>query len=167
MKYRNGLFAALLLVCVVLPASADTPSRRSSYILELLVGSWLVTYNVEAFGFPIPILLSFTRDGVMIETDTPAPTPVGNLGTLILSNGHGEWEAKGSKEFSYLYRKLIYQEDGLTPFGTTRTTATGTVSKGGAELNADLLIEFLDRNGNVLLAAPGTATGTKIRVEKP
>jgi hypothetical protein len=172
MRSRKNWFAGLLLACAVIagsgiPAAADTPTGRSAQIFELLVGSWLVTYDVQAFGFPIPILLSFTGDGVMIETDTPAPTPVGNLGTLILSNGHGEWEPTGFRQFSYLYRKLVYQQDGLTPFGTTRTTATGTISNDSAQLKANLLIEFLDVNGNVLLAAPGTATGTKIRIEKP
>jgi hypothetical protein len=173
MESAKRLCAGLLLACAVIgssseiPASADTPTGRSSQIFDVLVGSWLVTYDVQAFGFPIPILLSFTHDGIMIETDTPAPTPVGSLGTLILSNGHGEWEPTGFGQFSFLYRKLIYQEDGLTPFGTTRTTATGTVGNDGTELKANLLIEFLDRNGNVLLSAPGTATGTKIRLEKP
>ena len=173
MRYGKGLFPALLLACAVIgtssgiPAAADTTTGRSAPIFDLLVGSWLVTYDVQAFGFPIPILLSFTRDGVMIETDTPAPTPVGNLGTLILSNGHGEWEPTGFRQFSYLYRKLIYQQDGLTPFGTTRTRATGTIGNDGSQLKANLLIEFLDRNGNVLLTAPGSATGTKIRLEKP
>jgi|SRR6516165_7984217 len=139
MRYGKGLFPALLLACAVIgtssgiPAAADTTTGRSAPIFDLLVGSWLVTYDVQAFGFPIPILLSFTRDGVMIETDTPAPTPVGNLGTLILSNGHGEWEPTND----------------------------------GAQLTANLLIEFLDRNGNVLLTAPGSATGTKIRIEQP
>jgi hypothetical protein len=173
MRYGKGLFSALLLACAVIatssgiPTSADTPTGRFAHILDLLVGSWLVTYDVQAFGFPIPILLSFTRDGVMIETDTPAPTPVGNLGTPILSNGHGEWEPTSFRQFSYLYRKLVYQEDGLTPFGTTRTTATGTIGDDGAQLKANLLIEFLDLKGNVLLAASGTATGTKIGIEKP
>ena len=173
MKSRTRLFAALVLACTVIgpgsgiPASADNPAGRSAYIFDLLVGSWLVTYDVQAFGFPIPILLSFTRDGVMIETDTPAPTPVGSLGTLILSNGHGDWEPTGFRQFSYLYRKLVYQQDGLTPFGTTRTTATGTISNDGSQLTANLLIEFLDRDGKVLLAAPGTANGTRIRIEKP
>ena len=173
MRSRKGLFRALLLAYAVIgtssgiPASADTPTGRSAQIFDLLVGSWLTTYDVQAFGFPIPILLSFTRDGVMIETDTPAPTPVGNLGTLILSNGHGEWQPTGFRQFSYLYRKLVYEQDGLTPFGTTRTTATGTITNDGAQLTANLLIEFLDRNGNVLLTAPGSATGTKIRIEQP
>ena len=173
MKSRTRLFAALALACAVIgpgsgiPASADNPAGRSAYIFASLVGSWLVTYDVQAFGFPIPILLSFGRDGVMIETDTPAPTPVGNLGTLILSNGHGEWVPMGVRQFTYLYRKLVYEQDGLTPFWTTRTTATGTIDNGGSLLKANLLIEFLDQNGNVLLAAPGTATGTKITLEKP
>ena len=173
MRCRKGLFLALLLACTIIgtstgiPASADTPTGRSSLIFDLLVGSWLVTYDVPAFVFPIPILLSFTRDGVMIETDTPAPTPVGNLGTLILSNGHGDWEPTGFRQFAYLYRKLVYHQDGLTPFGTTRTTATGTINNDGSQITANLLIEFLDVNGNVVLTAPGTATGTRISVEKP
>ena len=161
MRYRKGLFQALLLACAVIAtssgisASADPPTGRSSPIFDLLVGSWLVTYDVQAFGFPIPILLSFTRDAVMIETDTPAPTPVGNLGTLILSNGHGEWEPTGFRQFSYLYRKLVYQQDGLTPFGTTRTTAAGTISNDGSQLTANLLIE-VSRPGR-----EGSAGGTR------
>ena len=133
-----------------------------------LVGSWLVTYDVEAFGVVIPILLSFGRDGVMIETDSPAPTPVGALGTLILSNGHGAWEPTARKgTFAYLYRKLVYQQDGFTPFGTTKTQATGTISADGMQFEATILIEFLDTDGQIKLSAPGTATGTRIHVERP
>ena len=116
---------------------------------------------------PIPILLSFGSDGVMIETDSPAPTQVESLGVLILSNGHGAWEPKRGGEFAYLYRKLIYEKDGFTPFGTTRTSATGTVSADGRRLEAEIVIEFLDTNGNLLFSAPGTATGTRILVEYP
>jgi hypothetical protein len=62
---------------------------------------------------------------------------------------------------------LIYQEDGFTPFGTTRTSATGTTGADGMQLQAMLLIEFLYTNGKVVLSAPGTATGTRIQVEQP
>jgi hypothetical protein len=130
------------------------------------VGSWLVTYDVEAFGIPIPILLSFGRDGVLIETDSPEPTPVGSLGILILSNGHGAWEHSGGGEFAYRYRKLIYQQDGFTSFGTTKTSATGSISADGTSLIERLLIEFLDTDGQVVLSTPGTATGTRIQVEQ-
>ena len=58
MKSTKGLFRALLVACAVigagsgLPASADNPTGPSSQIFDLLVGSWLATYDVQAFGFP-------------------------------------------------------------------------------------------------------------------
>jgi len=167
---------AFLTTCLVVSAlvglgsvsAAAAQSPPSMYGRHPLVGSWLVTYDVEAFGVVIPILLSFGRDGVMIETDSPAPTPVGPLGTLILSNGHGTWKPlAGHGTFAYLYRKLIYQQDGFTPFGTTKTQATGTISADGTQFEATILIEFLDTEGQIKLSAPGTATGTRIFVEQP
>ena len=149
-------------------SAAAAQSPPSVHGRHLLVGSWLVTYDVEAFGVVIPILLSFGRDGVVIETDSPAPTPVGPLGTLILSNGHGAWQPRAEEGgFAYLYRKLIYQQDGLTPFGTTKTQATGTISADGTHFEATIVIEFLDTEGQIQLSAPGTATGTQILVEQP
>jgi hypothetical protein len=149
-------------------AAAAAQSHPSVHGRHALVGSWLVTYDVEAFGGVISLLLAFGRDGVVIETDSPAPTPVGPLGILILSNGHGAWQPRAEKgTFAYLYRKLIYQPDGLTPFGTTRTQATGTLSADGTQFEATLVIEFLDTEGQIQLSAPGTATGTRIRVEQP
>jgi hypothetical protein len=167
-SFLTGLFLACALLGsgAVVPAAAESRQQLTSHNLHQPIGSWLVTYDVPAFFVPIPILLSFGRDGVMIETDSPAPTPVGNLGTLILSNGHGAWEPKKGGEFAYLYRKLIYKEDGFTPFGTTRTTATGTVSAHGTQFQAEILIEFLDVEGKVVLRAPGTATGTRIQVDE-
>ena len=40
-------------------------------------GSWLVTYDVPAFGAPFPLLVSLGRDGVVIETDAPGKFPFG------------------------------------------------------------------------------------------
>jgi hypothetical protein len=133
-------------------------SHPSGHGRHPLVGSWLVTYDVEAFGVVIPILLSFGRDGVVIETDSPAPTPVGPLGTLILSNGHGAWQPRAEQgTFAYLYRKLIYQQDGLTPFGTTKTQATGTISADGTHFEATIVIEF---RSNCRPPAPPPARGS-------
>ena len=173
MKSTASFLVTLMLECALMgmaiatSASAQSQSPPSFHIPHQLVGSWLVTYDVQAFGVPIPILLSFGRDGVMIETDSPAPTPVGSLGVLILSNGHGAWPPMGGGEFAYLYRKLIYQKDGFTPFGTTRTSATGSTGTDGTQIEATLLIEFLDTSGTVVLSTTGTATGTRIQVEQP
>ena len=86
MKSTASFLITLVLVCalagmaVVTSASAQSHPRLSFHVRHPLVGSWLVTYDVQAFGVPIPILLSFGRDGVMLETDSPAPTLVGEPG---------------------------------------------------------------------------------------
>jgi hypothetical protein len=163
---RLVLACGLVGIGIATPTAAQSPPQPSFHVSHPLVGSWLVTYDVQAFGVPIPLLLTFGGEGAMIETDTPAPTPVGDLGVLILSNGHGAWVSTGEVEFAYLYRKLIYQQDGLTPFGTTRTSATGTTSADDTQLQATLLIEFLDTNGKIALSTTGTAAGTRIQVEQ-
>ena len=167
-SFLTTLMLVSALVGLGSASSAAAQSHPSGHGRHQLVGSWLVTYDVEAFGVVIPLLLSFGRDGVMIESDSPAPTQVGPLGTLILSNGHGAWKLMAGKgAFAYLYRKLIYQQDGFTPFGTTKTQATGTISADGTQFEATILIEFIDTEGQIQLSAPGTATGTRIRVEQP
>jgi hypothetical protein len=154
-------------------ASAAAPSHPDLAFRQALGGSWLVTYDVAAFGGPVLILLSFADDRVMLETDSPGlvSLPLGpsqELVPVIFSNGHGAWEpTPESGKFAYLYRKIIYQADGLTPFGTTRTRAEGTVSADGTTFEADITIEFLDTTGQAALVASGTATGTRISVAQP
>ena len=134
-----------------------------------LLGSWQVIYNVPAFVIPIPILLTFSGSdglagafGEVIETDSPAPTPVGELGTLILSNGHGQWAYRPSDgKYAYLYHKLIYDPNG-TSFGVAHTAATVTPAPDGQHFEATLSIQFIDNQGKVVLSATGTASGTRI-----
>jgi hypothetical protein len=154
-------------------ASAAAPAHPDRAFRPALGGSWLVTYDVAAFGGPVLILLSFAKDRVMLETDSPGvvPLPLGpaqELVPVIFSNGHGAWEpTPGRGTFAYLYRKIIYQADGLTPFGTTRTQTAGTVSADGTTFEAAITIEFLDLTGRAALVASGTATGTRISVAQP
>ena len=137
------------------------PSRTDA------VGSWLVTYDVPAFGPPFPLLLSLGGDGIVVETDAPGAFPLGTV-SVILSNGHGAWEpARGNGAFSYLYRKLIYEQNGLTPFGTSRTQARGTVNTDGSTFRATLQIQILDSAGQILFETSGTAIGTRIAIAGP
>ena len=111
--HRSNLFLIKRVLCTltlaggvaVAGAQAQTPAQlqagSSAQNLPIfnfsspLVGSWLLQYKVSAFGSAtVPILTSFTGEGIVIETDTPAPTPtLASLGTYVVSNGHGEWQA--------------------------------------------------------------------------
>ena len=118
------------------------------------------------FGGPFPLLLSLANGGVVIETDAPGKFELSPGFPVILNNGHGAWGPSGGREaFTFLYRKLIYQEDGVTPFGMTRTRGRGSLSRDGLTFTATLLIEIEDLTGQLLFAAEGTASGSKIRVE--
>jgi hypothetical protein len=165
------LVRKLLIACALIGlgmnslAIAQTQQLQSNQFRHPLVGSWLVTYDVPAFVVPIPILLSFTADGIIIETDSSVPTPFGPpIGTLVLSNGHGSWRQTGKNKFSYTYRKLLYDANGSS-FGLVRTNGAVTTSYGGTPLQVDLDIRFTDNVGNVVLHATGTATGNRIEVE--
>ena len=130
-----------------------------------MAGSWLVTYDVPAFGPPFPLLLSLADGGVAIETDAPGAFPLGPGLSVVLSNGHGAWSrARTDRAFTYLYRKLIFQQDGLTPFAMARTRATGTVQRNGTAFRAEISIELSDLNGQTFFETRGTATGTRIDV---
>ena len=112
-----------------------------------------------------PCCCRWPTAGVAIETDSPGAFPLGPGLSVVLSNGHGAWSrARGDRAFTYLYRKLIFQQDGLTPFGMARTRATGTVHRNGKAFRAEIAIELSDLNGQTFFETRGTATGTRIGV---
>jgi hypothetical protein len=161
------LGAGLSLLGEVRAASSVEGGKQALPSQKDVVGSWLVTYDVPAFGPPFPLLLSLGDEGVVIETDAPGAFPFGTV-SVILSNGHGAWEpARGDGAFSYFYRKLIFQQNGLTPFGTARTLARGAVSDNGLTFRVTLQIQILAPAGQVLFETSGIAVGARIEVAEP
>jgi hypothetical protein len=140
-----------------------TTARESSH----LIGSWLTTYQIAVFGGNTPILLSFTGDGIVIETDTPIPTPFGgSIGTVVLSNGHGAWKQTGERTYVFTYRKEIFHTDGSS-YGVAQTNGTATASPDGTHLEVTLtLLKVTDNEGNVAFSTTGTGTATRIAVEE-
>src|SRR5258708_25744212 len=87
-KCATRLLLAFAIFGAVGPNNAHAqvlwPTARDS---SHLFGSWLTTYQIAVFGGNTPILLSFTGDGIVIETDTPIPTPFAvSIGTVALTN---------------------------------------------------------------------------------
>jgi len=169
MMHVMGIVVLMALAPVSAGTQDNAASRgygfQASDVDHAVAGSWLVTYDVPAFGPPFPLLLSLADGGVAIETDAPGAFPLTPGLSVVLSNGHGAWSrAHGDGAFTYLYRKLIFQQDGLTPFGMAKTRATGTVQRKGTAFRAEISIELSDLNGQTLFETRGTATGTRIGV---
>jgi hypothetical protein len=156
------LLGSLFLDCN--SAKAEAPS-----IAHELVGSWKTTLEVPAFGGGnTSVLLSFTADHVLIETDTPTAAPI--LGSAVLGNGQGAWKPTGQGTFAYVYLKEIYPPTGGrgTPVGLARTVATVSVSDDGNQLTiTNVTFTFSDANGNVVFTATGTGVASRIVVDEP
>ena len=169
-----ALAATATLGVVSTPAAAQLPSRNHQNFPIFNRSSPLAVYSqfpytVAAFGpATVPILNSFTSEGIVIETDTPAPTPVlASLGSYVVSNGHGEWRAvkPGRTSYAYTYVKSIYSVNG-PGFATSTTNVTVTVSPDGKTLTGTLDITFRkNSDGTVLFHSAGTLTGSKLVVE--
>ena len=65
------LGAGLSLLGEVRAASSVEGGKQALPSRKDVVGSWLVTYDVPAFGPPFPLLLSLGDEGVVIETTRP------------------------------------------------------------------------------------------------
>lgn len=156
------------------PLPATTRAKQNFPVFNHsspLVGSWLLQYTVTAFGpATVPILNSFTGEGIVIETDTPAPTPIlASLGSYVVSNGHGDWQAikPGRNTYAYTYVKSIYSANG-PGFATSTTNVTATLSPDGATMTGALVITFRrNSDGVVLFTSTGTLTGARLAAEKP
>ena len=173
MRFQFSKFATRLLLALAIfgavgankaHAQVSWPVARDS---SRLIGSWLTTYQIAVFGGKTPILLSFTGDGIVIETDTPIPTPFGgSIGTVVLSNGHGAWKQTGERTFTFTYRKEIFHTDGSS-YGVAQTNGTAMVSSDGTHLEINLtLLKVIDNEGNVAFSTAGTGTATRIAVEE-
>lgn len=167
------LAGAVNLACPAQAQERPAPSRTAQNFpifnrTSPLTGSWLLQYTVAAFGpATVPILSSFTGEGIVIETDTPAPTPVlAALGSYVVSNGHGEWQATkpGHSTYAYTYVKSIYSVNG-PGFATSTSNVTVTVSPDGKTLTGTLDITFKrNADGAVLFTSTGTLTGSRLVV---
>lgn len=115
-------------------------------------------------GTNLTFLLSFTSDHILIETDTPAATPVEGQ-NVYLGNAHDAWKPTKNGGFEFTYVKKFYSAATGTSLavGQTKLTATGTVSADGNHLNiTGVTFAASDANGNVIGTGTGTATANRI-----
>lgn len=155
--------AFILMFCV---ASLHSRTANAQYFFEdTPVGSWQTSLEIPAFGNAVTtVLLSFTADGVVIETDTPTAGSF-FFGSSALANGHGAWKRTGRDSFEYVYIKEIYAGTSAqgVALGFARSTATAVISSDRKKLQiSNVSIVFTAADGSVLARATGSGTASKI-----
>jgi hypothetical protein len=147
------------------PAAAQSsrlespPSPSSS-----LAGAWRV--NLLGFGpTPVPILMTFARDGTLLQTDTPVLLPQPVPPSSAASNGHGLWRKISGRDYAFTYVKIFYGPEGPA-LATATQRARATLADDGNSFTARIVgTDFVNADGTPI--APGavatlTFTGTRI-----
>ena len=155
------LFAVAVLIGLVsspLLSRANDRHGHDRNEKRTLTGNWIVT--VTRFN-PAPglaptflSLMTFFEDGNSLEESNTS---------AIRSIAHGKWERIGHQQFSRV--SVSFRFDGTrTYLGTSRLTATVTLSEDGSEFHADAVIQQFDPSGNLVstIQAPGTEFGQRL-----
>jgi len=149
------LTAAVFILTTAISAQTDTDGA-------VLKGGWRVTLIPEAGGPPpVPVLIAFTSDGGVIETDQGPAAPGQPLS--IFSAGIGGWERRVGRQFNISYTQLQY-DSAHNLIGSFRARITAGLNKQGTELTGDVVVEFYDTDGVLIFTGYGTVHGVKLPV---
>jgi hypothetical protein len=158
-RLAAALAAITLFVFVGIAQAQNKPAPPSS-----LAGAWRV--NLLGFGpTPVPILMTFARDGTLLQTDTPALLPQPVPPSSAASNGHGLWRKLGGRDYSFTYVKIFYGAEGPA-LATVTQRAKATLADDGNSFTARIVgTDFVNADGTPI--SPGavaslTFTGTRI-----
>jgi hypothetical protein len=98
-------------------------------------------------GPPLEAVLTFTRGGGVIETESDAP-----------GTGQGAWQRIGPGRFAFAFQTYIFTPTG-DPAGHVVVRSVVTLANG--TLSGPFKFDVLDPAGNVVQSGSGTATATR------
>jgi hypothetical protein len=145
-RLRILVIAALVALALPSVAAARTPKGKHDRNHPRIVGTWSVqvTPNGEQ---PFQALVTFTRDGSVIETEADAP-----------GTGQGAWRRIGRNRFAFAFQSFVFTETG-DPGGHVVVRSVVTLSDD--TLSGPFKFNVYDPAGNVVQSGSGTATATR------
>lgn len=151
-----------LLIPVGTPAQADEVRERgvAQPAISQLRGAWKATLTPGEGGPPpFDMLLLFTRDGGVMQTDAGLPNP------LLFSPGFGDWTRTGERTFSIGYAQLEFDAGGAH-VGFFRGLLNVTLDEATNTFTGTARVRFYDAAGEILFfEAEGTVGGKRLAIE--
>ena len=121
-------------------------------------GAWRVVQIPEEGGPPpFQMLMVFTRDGGVVETDAGPPNP------LQFSPGIGEWKVDGD-HYVASYTQLQY-DDHQNQIGTFNARIDVTLNEKNNAFGGTVRVRFYDLNDELLFEGNGTVEGKRLSIE--
>jgi len=161
MKRLTKLTALAVLILMATAAWAeDTHGTPEAIEPGQLRGAWRVTQTPGEGGPPpFQMLMVFTRDGGVVETDAGPPNP------LQFSPGLGEWKRKvDGSGYVASYTQLQY-DSGQNLIGTFNALIDVTLNEAKNTFSGTVRVRFLDVDDALLFEAYGTVDGKRLPVE--
>jgi hypothetical protein len=168
MILRNRIAAVFTIIAIFFTLATthvfadERPDSRGG---NSVAGAWRV--NLSGFGpTPVPILMTFTRDGTLLQTDTPVALPQPVPPSSAASNGHGIWRKTGARDYTFTYVKIFYSPNGPALAIATQR-AKLTLSEDGSKFDAAIVgTDFVNASDGTPIAPGAVATltfqGTRI-----
>jgi hypothetical protein len=147
-RLRVLVLTALALLAVPSAATARTGKshHRHHAHAAAIVGTWTAHVTPDQ-GPPLEAVLTFTRGGGVIETESDAP-----------GTGQGAWQRIGPGRFAFAFQTYIFTPTG-DPAG--RVVVRSVVTLADGTLSGPFKFDVFDPAGNVLQSGSGTATATR------
>jgi len=128
---------------------------------ESFVGAWRFT----DLGFDLPSLVTMSADGNFLLSNLPveAVPPELDVEMLLLSPGHGVWEAAGADRANFTFVYLYVDETGTYQ---SSATLSGVLELADEEqaLSGEYAFEVREPEGTVVHSYTGTMEGTRIGI---
>jgi hypothetical protein len=167
--YRRRKYLIALVGVVVMMLAGRTAYLRAAYVDQRLSGSWraVVTATNPPFLPPLAVLLTFTRDGEVVETRR-LYNPVSPFGPLLFTPGHGGWERTGENDFSATIVDLFQAAPGNPAadgsiLGEEEVKYALTLDPSGETLSGQVVGRVKDTAGGVLFLFTATVQAERIR----
>lgn len=169
MNNRRSFFQAASGLAIPLAAIATArPANASDGQAREFLGAW---NTVHSLPFPPGFFrefLTFSPGGGLKETNSflnlansQDLSAVGLPKAVKASDGQGNWERRRSGEIEVVFRKLLFNGEGVN-FGDLKVT--GTLQISGLKLKGEWLVTAVDPNDKLLVSlGPATSEGTLIR----
>lgn len=158
------VFAALFLCVAGAGPAAAQPNGD-----QQLEGSWFATITAtDPAGLePMKGLLTFTRDGNVIETRR-LYIPASPFGPLIETPGQGAWVRMGERQFKVKFLFLIQSFPDGVHIGNDNIEMVLEVSRDGNSLSGTFVSQVRDPAANtvVFFQAIGTVSASRIRADR-
>ncbi len=159
---------SLMILSALALAGADSRLRPVKADAQHLEGSWkaVVTATDPPLLPPLKVLLTFTRDGGVVETRR-LYNPESPFGPLLFTPGHGAWERTADDQFAATVVDFFQAApnnpaaDG-TVLGEEEVRYRVTLDPAGENLNGQLIGEIKDSEGNVVFTFSANVRATRI-----